>query len=85
MVKWERGAGRGREVRIVLALESVVLAALLVALAVANVKMVAVLDRVGVPRWRGLPLTGLFLGVGYLVIRRLRRNVARFRSGRNDV
>ena len=85
MVRRDGRESRGREARIVLALEGVLLAALIVALAVANVKMMAVLDRLGVSRWRGLPLTGFFLGAAYLAVRRLRRNIARFRSGRDDV
>ncbi len=65
--------------------EVALLSVLVVAIAIANVKMYLMLDRVEIPRTRGLPVTGLFLGVAYLSIRRLRRVLARLRRGRNDV
>jgi hypothetical protein len=75
---------RDRERRIVAAIELVLLVALLGALAIANVKMFLMLQRVGLPWTRGLPVTGLFLGAGYLALRRIRTLTPRLRRGSDD-
>ncbi len=75
---------RGRSERWARRAEWALLLALVIALAVANVKMLLMLERMGVEWTRGLPASLLFLGVGYLVIRRFRCVSESLRRGGED-
>ena len=60
--------------------EMALLAALLVFLGVATVKFFGMLDRIEIPRTKGLPVAALFVGAAWLVFRRLRLGWHRLRN-----
>jgi membrane protein implicated in regulation of membrane protease activity len=65
-------------------IELALLAALLVFLGVAALKLFDMLDRIGVPWVRGLPLAALFVAAAWLTHRRLRRVLIRIRNANDE-
>ena len=71
------------ERQLALYLELGLLVALLALLGVAAVKLFSMLDRIGIPWVKGLPLAALFVAAGWLTLGRIRRVRHRLRSARN--